>query len=236
MNISAASMQKLKVGSCPHGLPMGACPICSGMGGGGGSSRKVANPGEMSWDECVAMGNVLKAQRLAKQQARLEMQEQAAANLANRLENLAAKMSNLIQKLTDFSQKIQSQAKPDLLSKTLAFAAKIATPILNILKDIPLFIQKTFTLVQQKLADISDKLTAILGELKNSVEKKISDRLKDFKKKFKSLLGILESAEVDEDEDKKIEESKRMFELKTVTDFIKEKFANNADANETNQI
>lgn len=234
MNISAASMQKPKVGSCPHGLPMGACPICSGAGGGG-SSRRAAKPGEMSWDECVAMGNILKAQRLAKQQAKLEMQEQAAANLAAKLDNIAAKMANLIQKLTDFSDEIQSQTNPNLISKTLAFAAKIATPLLNILKDIPLVIQKTATFVQQKLADISDKLNAIFGELKNSVEKKISDRLKDFKKKFKSLFGILESAEV-EDEEKRIEEAKRSFELKTVTDFIKEKLANNSDANEINQI
>lgn len=234
MNISAASMQKPKAGSCPHGLPLGACPICSGMGGGGGSSRRIAKPGEMSWDECVAMGNVLKAQRLAKQQARLEMQEQAAANAASRLDAMAAKIANLIQKLTDFSQKIQSQTKPDLASKTLAFAAKIATSLLNVLKDISLVVQKTITFVQQKLTDISDKLNAIFGEFKNSMEKKISDRLKDFKKKFKSLFGILESTEVEEDEEKRIEESKRMFELKTVTDFIKEKLANNSDANETN--
>lgn len=202
MNISLSSIQKPKVGCCPHGLPMGACPICSGSGGGGGSSRKVANPGEMSWDECVAMGNILKAQRLAKQQAKLEMQEQVAANAASRLENMAAKMANLIQKLTDFSQKIQSQAKPDLVSKTLDLATKIALPILNILKDIPFVIQKTFIFVQQKLVDISDKLSAIFGELKNSTEKKISDKLKDFKKKFKSLFGILESV----DENQTIEE------------------------------
>lgn len=236
MNISAASMQKPKAGSCPHGLPLGACPICSGMGGGGGSSKRAAKPGEMSWDECVAMGNILKAQRLAKQQAKLEMQERSAANLAAKLDNIAAKMANLIQKLTDFSDEIQSQTNPNLISKTLAFAAKIATPLLTILKDVQVVIQKTFTFVQQKLADISDKLNAIFGELKNSVEKKISDRLKDFKKKFKSLFGILESAEIEENEDKRIEEAKRSFELKTVTDFIKEKLANNSDANEINQI
>lgn len=222
MNISLSSIQKPKGGCCPHGLPMGACPICSGAGGGGGSSKKVGNPGEMSWDECVAMGNVLKAQRLAQQQRNLAMQGQTAANAMNRLENMADKIANLAQKLSDFAQKIQSQAKPNLMSKTLALAAKIAIPLLNILKDIPLVIQKTITAIQQKLADISDKLNAIFGELKNSTEKKISDKLKDFKKKFKSIFGVFESVEA-EDEEKKIEDTKRLFELKTVTDFIKEK-------------
>lgn len=194
MNISVASMQKPKVGSCPHGLPMGACPICSGTGGGG-SSRRASKPGEMSWDECVAMGNILKAQRLAKQQTKLEAQELAAANAASKLQNIAAKMADLIQKLADFSDEIQFQTNPNLISKTLAFASKIVVGTLNVLKDISFLVQKTFTFVQQKLADISDKLNAIFGELKNSVEKKISDRLKDFKKKFKSLFGILEPVE-----------------------------------------
>ena len=30
-----------RIGTCPHGLPMGACPICNGMGGGGGSVKKI---------------------------------------------------------------------------------------------------------------------------------------------------------------------------------------------------
>ena len=78
---------------------------------------------------------------------------------------------------------------------------------------------------QQKLVDISDKLTAVFGELKAAVEKKISDKFKDFKKKFKSVLGIFEPLDSD-DEEKKIEESKRLFEMKTVFNSIKEKLFN----------
>ena len=70
-------IQKTKIGTCPHGLPAGACPICSGMGGGGGSSRKTTKAaGEMSWDECVAVGQMLKAQRLAQQKRDMAMQAQ----------------------------------------------------------------------------------------------------------------------------------------------------------------
>ena len=32
-----------RIGTCPHGLPMGACPICNGMGGGG-SVKKDNKP------------------------------------------------------------------------------------------------------------------------------------------------------------------------------------------------
>ena len=50
-------------GTCPHGLPVGACPICSGMGGGGAKKAdSTAKPGEMSWNECYAIGQMMKAQ------------------------------------------------------------------------------------------------------------------------------------------------------------------------------
>ena len=39
----------VRTGTCPHGLPPGACPICNGMGGGGGSSRvNEHKPGELT--------------------------------------------------------------------------------------------------------------------------------------------------------------------------------------------
>ena len=55
MSFGAVQTNSTRTGSCPHGLPLGACPICSG--GGGGTMRKAdfsAKPGEMSWNECAA--------------------------------------------------------------------------------------------------------------------------------------------------------------------------------------
>lgn len=225
MKLPVTPIPKSKVGSCPHGLPMGACPICNGMGGGGGGSKKAGKAaGEMSWDECFAVGQMLKAQKLAQQQRNLAMQGQGpmVANLPTRLENMAFKMAAFSEKITDFVQKLQSGSIPKLISKPLILALKIALPILNIIKNMPLVLQNTMTVIREKLVDISDKLNAVFGELKNSIEKKISDRFKDFKKKAKSLFGIFEPTEI-EDEDKKIEESKRLFEMKTVFQSIKEK-------------
>ena len=49
-----------RVGTCPHGLPLGACPICNGMGSGGAKKADFsAKPGEMSWSQCAAIGAFL---------------------------------------------------------------------------------------------------------------------------------------------------------------------------------
>lgn len=222
MNLPLSSIQKTKVGTCPHGLPPGACPICSGGGGGGGSKKADKASNEMSWDECFAVGQILKAQRLAQQRkdTAIQGQLQVPINFAAKLKNMAQKIASLAEKLTTFTQKTSSL--PNILSKPLILAAKIAIPILNVLKNIPILAQKALNFIQEKLADITDKLNAIFGELKNATEKKISDRLKDFKKKFKSIFGVFEPLDID-DEDKKIEESKRLFDLKTAFQNIKEK-------------
>jgi hypothetical protein len=205
MNIPPPSIQKSKIGLCPHGLPAGACPICSGMGGGGGGSTKRAqNAGEMSWDECYAVWQqMLKAKDLQQQRKAQTMQAQMqGVNISAKIANAAQKIANLSQKLVDFVQKTQNQtlSLPKIIAKPLALAAQIAIPILNAIKNVVVIAQKALNFIQAKFADISDKLSAIFGELKNSVEKKISDRLKDFKKKFKSLFGILDVEETETQE------------------------------------
>lgn len=217
MNISASAAQKPKAGTCPHGLPLGACPICAGMSGGGGggsSATKKANPhaGEMSWDECYMIWQQMqKAQQLALQKKNDAMQPQVQTqiNFGAKLNNAALAISNLAQKLADFVQKTQSQTQtlPKIIAKPLALAAKIAIPLLNILKEIPLLAQKAINFVSQKLTDISDKLSAIFGELKNSTEKKISDSLKNIKKKFKSLFELFTEQEIKDEKIENVEDS-----------------------------
>ena len=64
----------------------------------------------------------------------------------------------------------------------------------------------------RNIADISDKLTAVFGELKAAVQKKVAEKFNDIKKKVKSIFKIFENTD---DDDKKVEETKRTFELKT---------------------
>ena len=66
MATSVSRATNNKIGTCPHGLPMGACPICNGMGGGG-SVKRDNKPREMTWNECYAIGQMLKAQKLARE-------------------------------------------------------------------------------------------------------------------------------------------------------------------------
>lgn len=64
MSLTAIQSNNSKIGTCPHGLPQGACPICSGMSGGMKKTDFSAKPGEMSWNECAAIGAFLKAQKM----------------------------------------------------------------------------------------------------------------------------------------------------------------------------
>lgn len=234
MNITKPSVQQHKIGTCPHGLPAGACPICNGMGGGGGGSAKKADrpAGEMTWDQCYAVWQqMLKAKDLAAQKKHdaLNAQMQTPPNFNARLENAALKIAAFADRLANFVQ--NAKQTPSIMSKTLALAARIALPVLNVLQNVTNLAQKAINFIQEKLADISDKLNAIFGELKNSIEKKISDKLKDFKKRFKSIFGITEPDDID-DEEKQVEEAKRLFEFKTVLHSIAERFKKKEEKND----
>lgn len=203
--LSALHTNNTKIGCCPHGLPQGACPICSGMGGGMKKADFSAKPGEMSWNECAAIGAFLKAQKNAQIQ-----RQQDALNFAQAAKAFENSLINSTQKLANIAQ-FFAQNTPSIIAKPIGF-------ILNTLVGTPLKfvanIANAMANLPQKMADISDKLTAIMGELKNSIEKKISEAFKNLPKKFKSLFSIFKPLDADND-DKQIEEAKRTFELKT---------------------
>ncbi len=210
MSLTAVKTNNARVGTCPHGLPLGACPICNGMGGGG--VRKAdfsAKPGEMSWNQCAAIGAFLKAQKMA-QQAR----EQDAVNFAQRAQAFQNAMMNNSQKLANIAQ-FFTQNTPAIIAKPVNFVLNtVLGGLMRTIANIPMAIANTIQTIQQKLADISDKLTAVMGELKAAIEKKISEAFKEFKKKVKSLFSIFKPLDA-ENEEKQIDETKRTFELKT---------------------
>ena len=188
--IAVQSNNSNKIGTCPHGLPQGACPICSGMGGGMKKADFSAKPGEMSWNECAAIGAFLKAQKMAKLQ-----REQDAQNFANNVRTF--------------------QNTPSIIAKPVNFVLNtVLGGIARGIANIPTTISNIIQTVQQKLADISDKLTAIIGELKTSIAKKISETFNSLKKKVKSLFSIFKPLNSDND-DKQVDETKKAFKLKT---------------------
>lgn len=212
--ISAVQASGVRSGLCPHGLPPGACPICSG---GMGSSKVVtadfsAKPGEMSWNECAAIGAFLKSIQNARLARKADYQNQIIA-----MAQFQNNMTKMAQNLQTFIQNMSQSA----LTRPLAMVAQnILLPVVKFMKDLPVnFLQATANLAQ-KLTDITDKLTAIYGELKAAMDKKFSDFAKKVKKKIISIFEIFR-AENENSEDERIEDyQKQLNKLQTLLEKI----------------
>ena len=206
-----------RIGTCPHGLPLGACPICNGMGGGG-SVKKDNKPKEMTWNECYAIGQMLKAQK----EARLHTQQMFAA------QTLQAHLDNIQSQINAMKLAILNSSLPKPLAKALTVAldvivtpaAKALQMISNTVQNLANNITKAVDSFKQKVIDIADKLTAIIGEAKAAIEKKISDKLKDVKKKIFSLFGIAGADNEEDEEVKRIEEQKLIHEENTTKETL----------------
>ena len=196
----------IKAGTCPHGAPLGACPICNGIGGGGmKKADHTAKPGEMSWNECAAIGAMLKAQRAAKAQSK-----QDAISFTQRMIAFEKNITNVMQMIADITKSI-TQNFPPIISVPSNFVLNnIVGGVLNIVKTIPHIMQN----LAQKLADISDKLAAVYGEIKAAISKKVVEPLNEFKKKIKSLFSIFDTKDTKNDE-KQVDETKKTYRLKT---------------------
>ena len=205
------SANTVSSGQCPHGLPSGACPICSG-GMGGVAQKKAdfsAKPGEMSWNECAAIGAMMRAAKLQKQ-----LNAQAHENRMLQIARFESTMMNVSQKLAQLAAVIANNV-PASVAKPITFILnKVAAPMLNALKNIPVNMMRAMENIRQKIFDIQDKLNAMFGELKNSMEKKVSETLANFRKKVQLLFQVDETTHTT-DEEKEIEEEKRTFEVKT---------------------
>ena len=202
----ANSVQNLgtnKAGTCPHGAAFGACPICSGMGGG--STRMGERPqkaGEWSYHHCVMIGNLMKAR-----DARIEAHEQNLQKHAEMIKAFEQSLINTANKFADFAAKVQN----NIIMKPVALVInKLIVPALRAFANIPNII----TTVKEKFIDIQDKLNAIFGEAKAFVQKKISELVSVVKSKFTDLFKIFKRNNTKDDETK-IDEDKKIFRLKT---------------------
>lgn len=224
MSFGAATLHThgAKVGTCPHGLPLGACPICNGMAGGNSTTKRDTprNVGEMSYNQCAAIGAMLRAQKHARQQAKVAQQNHLQA-----IANFQKSIANVHQKIMELASSI-SKSLPAAIAKPVNFIlTNIVGKVLNIIKNVPTILTNISQTLTQKFADISDKLTAVYGELKAAVQKKVSEVLSSMKKKLKSIFSVFGPFESDDD-DKKIEEAKRTFELKTFIHKLYKKIKN----------
>ena len=225
MATQVRQINKVSSGLCPHGLAPGACPICSKMGGGGGSSLRAGErpqkAGEMSYHECVMQGNLISA--------RIRAQKQHEANLKHNLE-LAKNFENLMIKLSTNLQRFINSPNPNFIQKPIInFVKNIVLPVVNFIQNIPKLIQ-TF---QNLKIEIQDKLNAIFGEAKAFIDKKIAEIVSNIKSKFEGLFKIFKKNNA-KDDDTKIDDDKKIFNLKTILHKIIRKKKDQDDNNNKN--
>lgn len=207
---------------CPHGLPIGTCPICNGMSSGGASKdrNKPRKAGEMSYNECLAQWHKMQRAQQEKQQAKLDKLE--GAKLQNELLSKSFdKITNGIAKFdknfSEFSQKINSL--PLLLKIPAKIASAILTPVVNLISKIPNIVKNTQTFFNNVIAQtgqfinsVSEKLSSFLGEIKNFIQE--FSVINKTKKTIKTLLSLFSESQEEESEEKekaKLKDLKRIF-------------------------
>lgn len=210
-----------KIGTCPHGLPQGACPICSGMMSGGSSSRDVRrNAGEMTWNECYAMGQVLKAQRektLNDKQAELQAMQNTLV-----LKNSIKFLTPIINFTSNFlnSQPLINKIVTNIATQPAKLAVKVLNELKNIVQNVLNTVTENINKLKEGLINITDKLAALYGEAKNALEKTIAENFKNVKKKFFGLLGMVDTEMEQGEDEKEIEEEKRSMDIKRLKEKI----------------
>lgn len=213
----SSSMNSVRTGTCPHGLSPGACPICSNMGGGSKvqTADFSAKPGEMSWNECAAIGAFLKSLQQAKQARESDFQKH--------LQNIAQFEANMTKASERLNQFIQTMSQ-NTLTKPVAFIAqKLVLPVVNALKNMPANVLNALAQITGKLADISDKLAAVFGELKAAINKKVSDLAKKITKKLKSIFEIFSTDNEEDDNEVMVAFEKQLNKLKGLLEKISDK-------------
>ena len=185
--ISATSSSR--AGLCPHGLPSAACPICSGggMSAGGTRAKEVTRPSTNEWSyaKCVAVGLQMQAQKAIAEAPKqvLERQLEFAKQFGKELNNLAETIKANLQNFQN--------SLPNSLQVPMQMITKfVINPVLNLMQQIPKIMEKLAHLqynTKEFVQNVAEKLVAFLGETKNFIDKKITDKLK---KKIKSIFSI----------------------------------------------
>lgn len=205
MSTSITNPTSNRTGLCPHGLVPSACPICSGGGMGGAAKtrdsvmEKSIRSNEWSWIKCYAAGLALKAKdaRIENAKTVFERQIEFAKLLNKTIQEIADKIKNAI-------QNIENNIPKSIFTFLNFIANNIIFPLLNLAVQIPKLIEK-FALFQQLLGNfllnVSEKLAALFGDLKNFIDKKLTENIKrQAKKIFLFFMSNMEEENYKNDE------------------------------------
>jgi len=204
------------VQNCPHGLPFGACPVCSGMGGGGKSVKKADPPkNEMSYGECYAIWMRMKALDRRKLEAENNLLKQAEF-----IQNAKQMLNQMSERLLSVLNKIQNILPTPVNSLFGAAVNNILKPLLNVIRNFPNFINninKFVQNIQREVYIVAEKLASVFGEIKNFIQKQVSGAFKKFTKKVYKILNIFGLKDDDDfEEDEKVSAEIAAFKTKDV--------------------
>lgn len=197
---AAATGAPVAGATCPHGFPIGACPICNGTGGGGGSSVKKSNAGEWSYAKCYSVGMQMRyRESLEQANARvlqsLSAQAENAANFLKTMkENFAARIETLAQMLPQPVATVVKVLNAVVFMPILTIAIKFAEFTAALTRGAEFF--------KGQLINLGEKLAAIFGEVKNFVKEKAEKAIKAIKKNVSKLFKAIFGGEEDETETK----------------------------------
>lgn len=202
---------------CPHGFPVGTCPICSGMGGGSSKkTHKYSNPNQtMSYSEMLAVLHRMQAnqQRKADEKANLE-------KLAQNLQNVKHILSRIMTRLNNVLNKIQNILPSPINNLFRTIANNILQPLMNILAQFPQAVRNFNNFVQDIKAQmfvIAEKLASVFSEIKNFIKESLSKSFKRFTKKVYQILSIF-SLNSDDDfrEDERVNNEIYAFKVRDI--------------------
>lgn len=186
----------IKAGMCPHGVPQYSCPICNkqaGAMGHSGFSRNFKKSNEWSYQKCYVVGMEIKATIQRKENAKnfYEKQFQNSLSLNKNIYNISEKLNQIIQNINSQNIKTSIQFLMNtVISPLLNVSAKFIDNIVN-------FQQKAFNMIYQ----VGEKIVSIVGEIKNFVERKIIDNIKQKAKKIMLFcLSVIEDENYQNDE------------------------------------
>ena len=216
---------------CPHGFPVGSCPICSGMGRGSKQDKnKPRVAGEMSYNECLAQWHRMQAKKEAKIQERLDRIEQAQNQLL--LNRIMAGLDKISKNINDFINKIEPMPKI-IKAPIKIFINVIIKPILNIISKIPEIIKNIQTSISNFISSVSEKMASILGEIRNFINFQFENKLK---KPIKLFLSLFTEEEENKEENEEIEKLKLRELKKVLKGIFRKKQKNKEDKNENQLI
>jgi len=169
---------------CPHGNPGGSCPLCLGMGGGGGSSVK-AKPtakelGLLTWADLLPAWNAMLA---ANQRQEYEKKLDTLLAMKKFIEQ-----SNIYKAINNF---IDSKIMPVL--KLLN--SQVLTPIVKTINQTIQTINNLYTELKTQLMQQMTKLTGILNEKIQQVMDKLRQVTELIKNAMEMIVSNLKEKE-----------------------------------------